>query len=164
MEAFDLTKLPDWLNVLAVVLTSVVSFLAARYTSKDKVQSQIVKQTVTRQQQLDERQNSMMDSLLDDIRRLRDELNMVREDLRVERERGTQMGDELDSLRAANMVLVEELGRVKEDNSNLSNELEKVKDVNRLLQEENTELKKQIELLKVVQERISNSCKEGARI
>jgi len=126
-----LSVMPWWAGLIAVVITGVGSHFATRMTSKDRVQANLVTQTVKRQEQLDERQNQMMDDLTGEITRLRDELLLVRQELNTERHHARLLSTEMECLKEENRKLNKENVRLQEQVSKLESELKKVQNCER---------------------------------
>jgi chromosome segregation ATPase len=124
LDKFLESGMPWWVGLIVIVIvviaTAFLTFLGTRLSSKDKVQTTLVEQTVARQKTLDERQLKMMDDFQEEIARLKDEILLVRKELNQERDR----------------------------NGTLERKMQELQEENRLLKGENTELKSQVEALK----------------
>lgn len=122
----------DWTSILsdmdvpagwmmgAFLLTNVLSFFLARGTSKDKVNSTMLEQTVKRQKELDDRQAAMMDDLQGQFDHVRTDMSQIKLELSEERKRFTALSEKYSTLVSENYHL-------KQMAKNLSSENEELK-------------------------------------
>jgi len=131
----NLSNIPWWAAVIVALIASGGTYMAVIRKSNDEVQRTMVTQAVARQQQLDERQEKMMNDLSMEIGRLKDDQLIVRKELSEER--------------AANRVLNESMETLKDKNEQLTvTNLELVRQVKELTAT-NLELVKQIKELQM---------------
>lgn len=114
------TEMPWYVAVIMMIFTAILSFVTTRMTSKDKVQRDLISQTVHRQQQLDERTTKLIDELQEEISTLRRELVLTREEMNEERKRNTSLESKMSELQKENKDLRHENAVLKE----LVNELQ----------------------------------------
>lgn len=81
LEKSGLSGIAIAIIVVLIIFSNIVVALLSRGSSRDKIQSQLVEQTIKRQNELDIRQEKMMNDLQEELDRVRDE--MVR--MQVER-------------------------------------------------------------------------------
>jgi uncharacterized coiled-coil DUF342 family protein len=127
MGNIEFSQMPWWVTVTGMVLSAIISFIATRLSSKDKLQASLVEQTVSRQQQLDKRQQKMMDDQQAEIGRLRDEILLIRK--------------AQEHAQSKNVELTAKT-------LHMENEIADLRQENEALRKENTELKAQLLELK----------------
>lgn len=111
MPAMDWTSiiagagLPSiWVMVL-FVLSNLASVFLARGSSKDKVKSSMLSETIKRQKALDERQTNMFDELQEEFNRVRGDMSQIRQELAEERRRFTELSQKYTTLTMENHSL-----------------------------------------------------------
>ena len=109
LAGLDFNKIPWYIGVILVIGTVIVT----RLTSKDKVDSNLITQTVRRQEQLDKRQSKMMDDMQEELGRFREELIGVRKELTTERGTSLELSKKISYLEQENRELKRENDELK---------------------------------------------------
>jgi chromosome segregation ATPase len=127
MGSIDLSSMPWWAGLLAITVTSLLTYLGTRNTSKDKAQTDLLTQTVQRQEALDLAQQTLVDNLQEEVKRFRDEILQIRNELFEERKKSETIEKKMVDLESENAVLRKENKELKVLVNELKTELERVK-------------------------------------
>lgn len=136
----DLSNVPWWVTLIAILASCLGSLAVARSRASAAVQKTLVTQTVNRQQQLDERQDQIMDDLNDQIKLLRQDQLMLRQELIEERLSGKELRNMVRSLSEENEKLTVKVEELTEKNKQLTENMD-------ILSEENKQLIKEMQIL-----------------
>lgn len=148
---FDLSNVPWWVTLIVVFVSCIGSYAVARKKAEAGVQKTMLTQTVTRQQQLDERQDKMMDDLDAEIKSLKEEQLILRKEILEERATNRQLTRMVNLISDENKQLKLGMDKLTEENKQLTLGMEKLTEENeqlrigmRKLTEENEQLRAEL--------------------
>ncbi|WCS67993.1 hypothetical protein Goe26_00810 [Bacillus phage vB_BsuM-Goe26] len=118
--SFDL---PWYAALILGIITAYLGYYAKRIVSKDNSQVELVKQAIDRQNSLDRRQDSLMDTFQQEIKRFNDDIFQIREELNEERRRNMSLQTQVEVLTLENRELKALMDELKKENISLKQKL-----------------------------------------
>lgn len=112
--------------VVSFLLSSLIGYFSTRGASRDKSKSDVLKMTIDRQDALDKRQQSMMDDLQEEIRRVNVEMDAINREAAHQNKRNSTLSEKYTMLLQDNHALqmvIAQLQREKDDLTTLVKEL-----------------------------------------
>lgn len=136
-KIMELADLPPGFVLAGFLVANVLTFLVARGTSKDKVKSSMLEQTMDRQDKLDKRQETMFDQLQEQISTAHKDMTVIREELAQEKKRSYDLSQKysrmirdnhglqqrVDTLKAEKRELLGTIGELRDKNASLEEQL-----------------------------------------
>lgn len=106
--------------VAAFVISSLLGYLTARGTSKDKVKSSMLLKTIDRQDALDIRQRGMMDDLQIEIDRVKTEMVGIREESKRQQKTNFNLSEKYSTMLKENHSLQSLIVQLQADKDELN--------------------------------------------